>query len=110
MSSRGRRLMCLRWSRHPPTTRCSVRCPCLSRAAPGSAPSPARLRAIGVSPEKLIMTPHSICWTDECFAGIGAACVEHCLALAGGSAPAIGSIVGKGVVEESAFTSKLAKL
>ena len=63
-----------------------------------------------MSPEKLIKTPHSICWTDECFAGIGAACVEHCLALAGGSAPAIGSIVGKDVVEESAFTSKLAKL
>ena len=60
-----------------------------------------------VSDEKLIVTPHSICWTDECFAGIGASCVESCLAIAKGAPPAIGCVVDKSVLGDAAFTAKL---
>ena len=60
-----------------------------------------------VSDELLIVTPHSICWTDECFAGIGASCVESCLAIASGEPPAMGCVVDKSVVGGAAFTAKL---
>jgi hypothetical protein len=50
-----------------------------------------------VPDEKLIVTPHSICWTDECFAGIGASCVESCLAVASGQPPNLACVVDKAV-------------
>ena len=70
-------------------------------------PSPKDNPLFAISTDKLIVTPHSICWTDECFAGIGASCVESCLAVARGEAPATGCVVNKGVLTDRGFTAKL---
>ena len=70
-------------------------------------PPPADNPLLKVSDEKLIVTPHSICWTDECFAGIGASCVESCLALASGKPPNLACVVDKSVVAAAAFKAKL---
>ncbi len=70
-------------------------------------PPPIDNPLLAVSDEKLIVTPHSICWTDECFAGIGASCVESCLALASGEPPNLACVVDKSVVAAAAFTAKL---
>ena len=70
-------------------------------------PTPADNPLLAVSNEKLIVTPHSICWTDECFAGIGASCVESCLALASGEPPNLACVVDKSAVAAVSFTAKL---
>lgn len=65
-------------------------------------PPPASNPLLKVSDEKLIATPHSLCWTDECFAGIGASCVESCLAVASGEAPNLACMVDKSVANVAA--------
>ena len=37
--------------------------------------------------DNVIVTPHALCWTDECFAGNGAADVRAVLAVKRGEAP-----------------------
>lgn len=56
--------------------------------------------------DNVIVTPHALCWTDECFAGIGAADVAAVLAVMRGEVPR--GIVNRGVVEHPAFRAKLA--
>ena len=37
--------------------------------------------------DNVITTPHALCWTDQCFAGIGASCVKSVLDVKAGRAP-----------------------
>jgi len=55
--------------------------------------------------DNVIVTPHSLCWTDQCFAGIGAADVEACLALFRGEAPK--SVVNREVLDDPRFKARL---
>ena len=57
--------------------------------------------------ENVIVTPHSLCWTNQCFGGIGAADVRAALALVAGKAPA--GIVNRGIADNSAWQAKLAR-
>eukprot|EP00039_Didymoeca_costata_P021084 m.343357 g.343357 ORF g.343357 m.343357 type:complete len:645 (-) comp22718_c0_seq1:1458-3392(-) len=55
--------------------------------------------------EKVITTPHSICWTDECFHGIGKSAIEACLALLQGNIPT--TLVDRSVVKNQQFQDAL---
>lgn len=55
--------------------------------------------------ENVVVTPHSLCWTDQCFAGIGAADVRAVLDLLEGRVPA--GIVNPAVVEDPRWRAKL---
>ncbi len=57
--------------------------------------------------ENVVVTPHSLCWTNQCFGGIGAADVRATLALVEGRAPV--GIVNRGIVDNSAWQVKLAR-
>jgi phosphoglycerate dehydrogenase-like enzyme len=46
--------------------------------------------------DNVILTPHALCWTDQCFAGIGAAAVRSVLEVAEGRVP--GGLVNKAVL------------
>ncbi len=50
--------------------------------------------------DNVIFTPHSLCWTDECFAGIGAGDVQAALAVKRGQPP-------KGLVNRAVLDSPL---
>ncbi len=56
--------------------------------------------------ENVIVTPHALCWTDECFAGNGAADIEAALAVMRGEVPR--GVVNRQVLETEAFRKKLA--
>ncbi len=56
--------------------------------------------------DSVIVTPHSLCWTDQCFAGIGASDVKSVLAMMRGEIP--GGIVNKDITSNSAWLEKLA--
>ncbi|MFO1039539.1 MAG: NAD(P)-dependent oxidoreductase [Geminicoccaceae bacterium] len=58
--------------------------------------------------DNVIVTPHSLCWTDQCFAGIGAADVAACLAMAKGEVPR--GIVNRTIVDDAAWKAKLERL
>ena len=58
--------------------------------------------------DNVICAPHALCWTDQCFAGNGAADVQHVLAALAGRPPA--SVVNRAVLESPAFKAKLAAL
>lgn len=58
--------------------------------------------------EQVICAPHALCWTDQCFAGNGAADVQHVLAVLAGRPPA--SVVNRAVLESPAFQAKLRAL
>jgi D-3-phosphoglycerate dehydrogenase len=55
--------------------------------------------------DNVIVTPHALCWTDECFAGIGASDVAAVLAIKGGKPPT--GLVNREVVERLGFQAKL---
>lgn len=57
--------------------------------------------------ENVIVTPHSLCWTDQCFAGIGAADIRAVLAIMEGNAPE--GIVNRDIVSNTRWTDKLAE-
>ncbi len=57
--------------------------------------------------DNVITTPHSLCWTDQCFAGIGAADVQAVLAVLAGQVP--DGIVNRSITENENWTAKLAK-
>lgn len=55
--------------------------------------------------ENVIVTPHSICWTDECFAGNGAADVAAVFEVMRGRIPR--GIVNREIVDDAAWTAKV---
>ncbi|MCP5083480.1 MAG: dehydrogenase [Alphaproteobacteria bacterium] len=57
--------------------------------------------------DNVITTPHSLCWTDQCFAGIGAADVNAVLAVLAGQVP--DGIVNRSITENGRWAAKLAK-
>jgi len=56
--------------------------------------------------DNIITAPHALCWTDQCFAGIGAADVKAVLEVQQGRVPR--GVVNREVLERSGFKSKLA--
>ncbi|MDP6393219.1 MAG: NAD(P)-dependent oxidoreductase [Arenicellales bacterium] len=56
--------------------------------------------------ENVILTPHALCWTDQCFAGIGAQDLEHVFAVKHGETPL--ALANPEVTDEPAFQAKLA--
>jgi phosphoglycerate dehydrogenase-like enzyme len=55
--------------------------------------------------DNVLLTPHALCWTDQCFAGIGAADVKAVLDVMHGRAPS--GIVNRAVVDQPAWQEKL---
>lgn len=55
--------------------------------------------------DNVILTPHALCWTDQCFAGNGAADVRAVLDIMRGQAPR--GIVNRAVADDPAFKAKL---
>lgn len=55
--------------------------------------------------ENVIVTPHALSWTDQCFGGIGADAVAAVLAVARGAVPV--GIVNRDIVEDPAWQAKL---
>jgi phosphoglycerate dehydrogenase-like enzyme len=55
--------------------------------------------------DNVILTPHALCWTDQCFAGNGAADVAAVLAVKRGEVPA--GIVDRRILESPAWRNKL---
>ncbi len=55
--------------------------------------------------DNVIGAPHALCWTDECFAGNGAADVAAMKAIAAGRAPE--GVVNREVLESAAFRERL---
>jgi phosphoglycerate dehydrogenase-like enzyme len=58
--------------------------------------------------DNVVVAPHALCWTDECFAGNGAADVRAVLEVMHGHVPV--GIVNKDVVNQAAWRGKLAAL
>ena len=56
--------------------------------------------------DNVIVTPHALCWTDQCFAGIGAADVKAVLDVMHGRDPA--GVVNRAVLETSWWRERLA--
>lgn len=56
--------------------------------------------------DNVILTPHALCWTDQCFANIGAADVEAVNAIMAGEIP--DGIVNSAIVDNSNWQAKLA--
>lgn len=56
--------------------------------------------------DNVVLAPHALCWTDQCFAGIGAADVKAVQALMHGRAPV--GIVNRAIVDDPAWQAKLA--
>jgi len=53
----------------------------------------------------VIVTPHALCWTDQCFAGIGAADVKAVFDVMHGRVPT--GIVNREIVDRPAWLDKL---
>jgi D-3-phosphoglycerate dehydrogenase len=70
-----------------------------------SEPSPADNPLFAM--DNVIVTPHALCWTDQCFAGNGAVDVAACLAVMRGVFPA--GLLNRAVAESPAFRERLAR-
>ena len=57
--------------------------------------------------DNVIVTPHALCWTDQCFAGIGADDVAAVLAVAKGDVPV--GIVNRGITDSPGWQAKLGR-
>jgi phosphoglycerate dehydrogenase-like enzyme len=55
--------------------------------------------------DNTILTPHALCWTDQCFAGNGAADVKAVLDVQHGRLPR--GVVNRAVLDQAAFKGKL---
>ena len=55
--------------------------------------------------DNVLLTPHALCWTDQCFAGIGAADVKAVLDVMHGRVPT--GVVNREVVDQPAWRDKL---
>ena len=58
--------------------------------------------------DNVILAPHALCWTDQCFAGIGASDVAAAQALMRGEVPR--GVVNRGILENPAWRAKLDRL
>jgi phosphoglycerate dehydrogenase-like enzyme len=58
--------------------------------------------------ENVVLAPHALCWTDECFAGNGAADVRAVLDVMHGRAPR--GIVNREIVDHGVWRGKLEAL
>ncbi len=56
--------------------------------------------------DNVLLAPHALCWTEECFAGIGAADVAAVLAVMRGEVPR--GIVNREITDEPGWQAKLA--
>jgi D-3-phosphoglycerate dehydrogenase len=56
--------------------------------------------------DNVVLNPHALCWTDECFAGIGAAAVKAVLESMHGREPR--GIVNREILENAEWRAKLA--
>lgn len=57
--------------------------------------------------DNVVVAPHALCWTDECFAGNGAADVKAVLDVMHGRQPV--GIVNRSIVEDEGWLAKLSK-
>ena len=55
--------------------------------------------------DNVILSPHALCWTDQCFAGIGAQDLEHVFSIKRGASPSV--LVDPSVVNNPSFQTKL---
>jgi D-3-phosphoglycerate dehydrogenase len=55
--------------------------------------------------DNVIVAPHSLCWTDECFRGIGQSACQSILELAAGRVPR--HVVNRAVLDNPVFQEKL---
>jgi phosphoglycerate dehydrogenase-like enzyme len=60
-----------------------------------------------LSLDNVILSPHALCWTDQCMAGIGAADVAAVLSTMGGRPPA--HVVNPAVLEAAQFKRRLSE-
>ena len=60
-----------------------------------------------LSLDNVIVTPHSICWTDECFEGNGRSACESIISVASGQIPTY--VVNRDVIERRKLGRKLAR-
>jgi phosphoglycerate dehydrogenase-like enzyme len=56
--------------------------------------------------DNVILAPHALCHTDQCFGGIGASCVTSILSVLGGKPPK--TLVNRDVLDNPQFREKLA--
>jgi phosphoglycerate dehydrogenase-like enzyme len=61
-----------------------------------------------VQMDNVILTPHALCFTDQCMAGLGAADVKACLDVMNGNPPA--AVVNTEVLDDPRFTARLSAL
>jgi D-3-phosphoglycerate dehydrogenase len=59
--------------------------------------------------ENVILTPHALCWTDQCFAHMGALDIRAVLEYCDGNAPT-GTIVNRAVLNGSSWAKRLSAL
>jgi phosphoglycerate dehydrogenase-like enzyme len=57
--------------------------------------------------DNVILTPHALCWTDQCFAGNGAADVRAVLDVQHGREPSV--VVNRPVLETAAWKHRLSE-
>jgi D-3-phosphoglycerate dehydrogenase len=57
--------------------------------------------------DNVVLSPHALCWTDECFRGIGAAACQSILNVAAGRAPR--DVVNREVLDRDGLKQKLAR-
>jgi phosphoglycerate dehydrogenase-like enzyme len=60
--------------------------------------------------DNVVLAPHALCWTDECFAGNGAVDVDAVLAIMRGEVPTRGLVVNRAVRDSPAWQAKLRRL
>jgi phosphoglycerate dehydrogenase-like enzyme len=56
--------------------------------------------------DNVILTPHALCWTDQCFAGNGAADIKAVIDIQHGRVPR--GVVNRKVIDDSRFRARLA--
>ncbi len=59
--------------------------------------------------DNVILTPHALCWTDQCFAHMGALDIQAVLEYRDGHAPS-GTIVNRSVLDSQAWRHRIAEL
>ena len=59
--------------------------------------------------DNVILTPHALCWTDQCFAHMGILDIQAVLEYRGGCAPS-GAIVNRSVITSQAWRDRIAAL
>ena len=55
----------------------------------------------------MIVTPHALCWTDQCFAGIGASTVAAAMTVKRGVVP--DHMVERSVADNAVFRERLGR-